>query len=54
MKYWSNACLGLGVTLIAATIISYDLLGVICGVANLFAGYILCKLSGSDKEEKIS
>jgi hypothetical protein len=45
MKYWCNAFLGLGVTLIAATIIKFDWLGGITGVMFLFAGYALHRLS---------
>ena len=50
MKYWSNAFLGLGVTLIAATLIKFDWLGGIAGMIFLFAGYALCRLSDEKKE----
>jgi len=50
MKYWSNAFLGLGVTLIAATIIKFDWLGGIAGIISLFAGYALHLASGGEKE----
>ncbi|MCL1985727.1 MAG: hypothetical protein FWG59_04690 [Betaproteobacteria bacterium] len=51
MKYWSNACLGLGVTLIAAVTIRFDWLGGIAGVTNLFVGYVFFRLSGMKKEK---
>ena len=48
MKYWSNAFLGLGVTLIAAVIIRFDLLGLISGIIFLFAGYV-CHRKGGER-----
>jgi hypothetical protein len=48
MKYWSNAFLGLGVTLIAAIIIKFDLLGLISGIVFLFAGYV-CHRKGGER-----
>jgi hypothetical protein len=43
MKYWSNAFLGMGVTLIAAIIIKFDWFGGFAGIASLFIGYALHK-----------
>jgi hypothetical protein len=50
MRYWSNAFLGLGVTLVAATIINFGWLSGIAGILNLFAGYALYRLSEGRKE----
>jgi hypothetical protein len=50
MKYWSNAFLGLGVTLIAATIIKFDWLGGLAGIISLFVGYALYRASSAGKE----
>jgi hypothetical protein len=50
MKCWSNAFLGLGVTLIAATIINFDWLGGLAGIISLFVGHALYRASGTGKE----
>ena len=50
MKYWCNAFLGLGVTLIAAVIIKFDWLGGIAGIISLFVGYALHRASDRGKE----
>jgi len=50
MRYWSNAFLGLGVTLVAATVITFDMIGGIVGAGNLIAGYVFYKLSENNGE----
>ena len=50
MKYWSNAFLGMGVTLIAAVIIRFDWLGGLAGIISLFVGYTLYRASDGGKE----
>ena len=49
MKYWSNAFLGMGVTLIAAVIIKFDWLGGIAGIISLFVGHKLYRESNGGR-----
>lgn len=53
MRYWSNALMGLGITLIAAVVIKFDWMGAVAGVISLFMGYPLHLAANlSDREKK--